>query len=309
MINERQNQPDCLELLYCQRFLYDQARFLWGVYFFVLATSVIISYCTAEHYKVFAGTFVTIMTIVNFFVEYYAKKNHSQAAEIQAEFDNRVYDLGTSNLQILLSDLEREQILMIANKKKRFVLNKKHLSECSLQNWYSDVSDVRRNTVAIYLCQLECIDWGTRLVKKFLNWNYALLFLLTIIIMLFFGTLKIGFLFNLLFTFPLFFCIVCLFRKLRSYKLKLDKIKMAEKLFELIIQNRDKDITMEDVTCLQEKINSFRKNSFLIPNWFYWLYRNDNQNIVSKLTANRIVQLKQYRPDLVVSHASRFIEV
>ena len=136
MINERQNQPDCLELLYCQRFLYDQARFLWGVYFFVLATSVIISYCTAEHYKVFAGTFVTIMTIVNFFVEYYAKKNHSQAAEIQAEFDNRVYDLGTSNLQILLSDLEREQILMIANKKKRFVLNKKHLSECSLQNWY-----------------------------------------------------------------------------------------------------------------------------------------------------------------------------
>lgn len=306
-INERQNDDDCLALLYGQRITYDKARMLWYIYFLIIVFNEIIVYVFSDKYHENISLVSIVLLLINLVIAWRAREQQNTAVEFQNEFDRRVFGFKDNKLEILLGELKLQDQITIKGEKKCFILNKKHLADESLKNWYSDVSLVKHENTAIFLCQLECIYWSKKLVHRLIVSCIVFLFIVLALAFLVYSSLQLGFVIKLLVSSPTIVFLFNFSKKLIVYYDYLKKIEQVEKRFSLMLSEKNDMIEEEEVLSFQAKQNKLRQISILVPNWFYWRFRETDQLDSQHTTDALIKKIQKHRPELLYDGVPRFI--
>lgn len=210
-----------------------------------------------------------MIPILSFVLSYYIGKQSQalrrNAAEIQQHFDLYVYQMEWNPL---LFGKKQNVTNLVAEKSE--VLRKKERKE--LRNWHELNNKKRSNEEEILICQQGNIKWDTNLRKRYKVLNCI------IIGAIFIGILFLGIIQEQ--TIPLLFgrmwIITPLLKWLSDVVQQLDfNIKNLEEI-DSRIEMLDKP-NMYDLQIIQNMIYEHRKTCLKIPDWFYNLFRDKDQ--------------------------------
>ena len=258
-IFSNQNKKENQILIVTQHFVYRSAKKL-AIILFIISVIFPISF---NIFLIFFNT-TTIATIFSFFsilflivsevVRNLLSNKKNIAAQIQQKFDIKVYELKNDFY------INEESIGLEIEKYKYKDWNRK-------KNWYNDYKKLDKNE-AIFYCQKENIDWTNNLSKKyvtFLKICFSIMLILSIISFIIINDSISHVISVFVICLPLFtYCYS------GSFKIKNDNIALKEindyaSKIELDIKNGIDEKKLEN---LQWMLFYYRKNKYLIPDWF-----------------------------------------
>ena len=198
------------------------------------------------------------------------KKWKFYGAGMQQYFDECVFDLKNSCRKYIcpkkLSQFERSKLIKKFEKKD----NK------PFQNWYSDFSSLSYED-AVYQCQKQNIRWDICVRKNYL------IFLIIISVVIIAGIVLNAIIkrMDILLIIAILSSLVPIVTFLYNGIKKLCKdIKSQRSLYEhieSIESEQTKKELWDEIEELQIEIFNYRKQAYLIPNWFYKLSRSSKQ--------------------------------
>lgn len=267
--SERQNDPELLNLLKLQRYKYNKVPNI-SVLNFILSVivpiilSIIGLFNIPNNYISYINYVGALCTIICLFLSSTLKTMKENAAKVQYIFDIQLFGFKRNNLicGTTITDL------LIQSKKEKIQKQK------GLENWYSIKNNI--NTVdAIFSCQQQNIRWDKKLRKLFLYFVLSISFISLFIIV------SIAILNNL--EFNILCSYIFLLLPIIAYCMSfifsiMDNIKNQNELVEILkIYKSKKNISMKELTSLEEKIFHYRKDLVKIPNWFFNVFRKSMQ--------------------------------
>lgn len=307
LINRRQNETEALNLLYCQRITYDKAR-VWGIIIFVIAifsTATIVLPIWFDIDKNILASTNILITVINGILFMFRSRTQELGARFQNHFDFYVYQL-KQNSYDKIKDIPPDDINVVRRCKKICEFKKKHLSCESLENWYSDVSEFSNEPAAILMCQLENVNWTYKLKTVYSSIVIGFLGFLLLFTFTLYSNESINYILNLIISLPLLTYIFLWGRDSIGDYLNHKNLKSnAESLYSKLLESGK--IQIADCIGLQNDIFQYRKSCLLVPNYFYWLFRNSYQSDSGKTTKYRIEKLKENYPMLFKSNMPKFI--
>ena len=270
-IRERQNEKVAIDYLAAQRQLYKESnRYELYKWICMVALPVI---CAVIKSIIIEDVVLNIITymipILSFVLSYYigeqSKILRRMAAEIQQHFDLYVYQMEWNTL---LFGKKQDVTNLVAEKSE--VLSKSEREK--LRNWYELDDKKHSNEEEIPVCQLENINWDGNLRKRYKVWNCIIIGIISIGILLW-GIIKEE-------TVPMLlgriWIIAPLLKWLWDVVQQLDfNIKTLEDLDSRMgmLDNPN----MYDLQMIQNMIYEHRKTCLKIPDWFYNLFKNKDQ--------------------------------
>ena len=270
-IRERQNEKVAIDYLAAQRQLYKESnRYELYKWICMVALPVI---CAVIKSIIIEDVVLNIITymipILSFVLSYYigeqSKILRRMAAEIQQHFDLYVYQMEWNTL---LFGKKQDVTNLVAEKSE--VLSKSEREK--LRNWYELDEKKHSNEEEIPVCQLENIKWDGNLRKRYKVWNCIIIGIISIGILLL-GIIKEE-------TVPMLlgriWIIAPLLKWLWDVVQQLDfNIKSLEDLDSRMgmLDNPN----MYDLQMIQNMIYEHRKTCLKIPDWFYNLFKNKDQ--------------------------------
>lgn len=271
-IFDRQNLQGLVEEQKTAHYCYRKGKWLSLLLIFFqillpIATNVIIIFTKND----IVSTILIVLSFIEFIVGEIIKHCMSRAkflgACLQQHFDEFVFELKNSSRKWLQPDkLTRDERLILIGKYK----NK---SNERFYNWYSDYSALPYEQ-AVYNCQKENLRWDLNIRKKYL-----------ILLIVMCSCLSLGLIINAicqrmniitlivalssLAPVGSYFC--GMFRKLGKdisiQKLLLDKITAIDE------KQQNAESIWDEIEELQVEIFKYRKSLYLIPDWFYKIFR------------------------------------
>lgn len=191
-------------------------------------------------------------------------------AGMQQYFDEFVFKLKNTCRKYIcpkkLSQFERSKLIKKFEKKdnKRF------------QNWYSNFTSLSYEN-AVYQCQKQNIRWDIYVRKNYLIFLVIISILIIVVIILNSIIRRM----NILLVIAILSSLVPIGSFLYNGIKKLyNDIKSQSALYEHIESIESKQTNKElwdEIEELQIEIYNYRKQAYLIPNWFYKLSRNSKQ--------------------------------
>lgn len=270
-INAKQNSKKSQEMIVAQHYTYREAK-LWVFILFII--SVIIPLCINigliwiknETIAAIISFFSIITLIITELIRNKIAKIKEIAASIQQLFDISVFGLKND---------------FCINKDKVFAYLRKYKNKDWVRkaNWYTVSNNVEHNK-AVFYCQKENIDWTQSLSKKFKSLLYLLISLLVVMVVLnfiFINDSIIHIISVIITSLPLLSYVYCGLVKIKNDDDALDELNKYTLVIEGILKtSKDIDLYIEN---LQWMIFYFRKNKYLIPDWFDKLYYKKIQEI------------------------------
>ena len=271
----RQNEDKSLAMLAAQRELYNEVAILDLVdaILLVFLPLLFASVSNSIEGVNWASNIVYVLSIVMVFLSKAIEKcicNKRQAAAlIQLEFDVYVFNMPWDKK---LFGKQKNLNSIIVDKSKRILNNKRE--KASLENWYVPTCSQMSLERGILLCQKENFNWDVGLRKRFMCFSIIAVVILSM------GIFVLGFIFDESFR-TVFFRIIFVIPMIKWLYGIITKLNGdIERLNELdrdfcSVGNR---ITMSDLQLIQKSITDHRKAALKIPNCFYYLFRNNNED-------------------------------
>ncbi len=296
-INKRQNSELNLKRLAAQRQLYTDAKkimlsqyFLSGVVTVILA---LIGNLVQKEYVVYTVFGAIIIAFLDeIFLSQKIDDIKQIAARIQEDFDCDV--LQTHQNCIKYENISTKELVQ---EKSQVYLLKNHNYEI-LKNWYPGM-DGADNRYGKILCQSTNCWWNQALRKKyveFLNISLFLVFIILLSIAIIKGITLSGFIMSVFS--PILPSFVLVYKINRDNKKAISNLNhMKNKLDEIIqkIQSgnyyTDEQLAT-DTRCLQDMIYENRALSPLIPDKFYFKYRNKYEEVAQATNRDLVDTIK-----------------
>jgi hypothetical protein len=206
------------------------------------------------------------------FLRRYESDDRSSAAKIQEMFDIDLFGISWNDV-VADSKVDEEKIISCADNYK-----KKNKNLDNLYDWYPKcIADVDM-PVAIAICQRINIWWDVNLRKK-LFWSIIFFIVLLTLVLFVFGKNLAN---SVFFLFPMlpFYEVIINYAISQSNSIKriLNLKNKIEKLLD------DKKLLFDEIKAsillrsIQDEIFRHRESCIFIPDWFYKLFRNKQED-------------------------------
>lgn len=283
-ITETQNSAENLELLAAQRYLYTFGKKLQRLEVFLCVPCLIVFAILSMHLDS-GQAFLSLASVGVVFTNAlilgpWIKSTKARAAKIQNLFDCNVLNIPWNYLK-LGAKPGKEMTSEYAAKYKQ-----KETDFSSLKDWYSDKPVGSEDTSTILFQQKSNVWWDSYLRKRFIIYrlivDVSFFLLLLVICTIIDCSLKSFILQVLIPLIPLFLLSNKLYRQHRQaflkYKRTNDYLKVV---FEKIQKGdyRREDVEIESIL-LQDEIYESRTTSPLLPDWFYFVFRKKQEDIL-----------------------------
>lgn len=293
---DKQNTENNIQLLCAMRNFYDVAKRIKGFIFFIsvllpltymayrFMTNIIKIELGYDKLMISVGL---VWMIIMYFLERFAEGYVAKGTKVQEKFDTNIFDLPTNEV-LVLEDVSEEDIYDGANAYKG--------NKDTLIDWYGASTKGAPHYLKVLIAQRMNIIWGNELKKK-----YQVLIQIILILIAIFGLfsaiyLNMNFIESVLFLLlplmPLFYLGL---KTLHSLTKQIGQNKAIDKKILSDCKQFEKvGIENIKVRCRLYQNYIFTENrlrTVIIPNWFYWLYRNNTNN---KLVETNNKLLAQY---------------
>lgn len=289
-INELQNTEEILIYLTAQRKLYSCSKNILRIKFFISTFVAIIGLNKAINNNTYFKVISTLWIIIFFILENKQKKKRKTAADMQEVVDRKLYELDMDIPGLDEHGLYKEALKIEKDNIEYF---KEQMStdghNGGVVNWYSDVSKLSKEN-AIIFCQIENINWDSDLRRRFYKFNKSLLF---IIILIYIGYYRNETIKSIFFSmYPILSILIdrigYIFNDYNSLNSGKELIGYLNKLYMNIGKNggyKTKDKILSIQHCIYER----RYTVLPIPDWFYNIYRSEDQIYYNEL----VLKLKE----------------
>ncbi len=274
----RQNQPENLRYQTVAGECYKHGKLLS---YFTFLFAVIIPLSLAIVQKFVANSMVVaifciiafICWIIGMLLRSEANRYKNNGACFQQLFDESVLGIkNTSNKYIAPKMLPQEERL-------KLMMKYKEKNSKSKKDWYSDYSSLPY-CEAVFCCQKENIRWDLGLRKRYrtLLLILALIAIGIVILLAILKNKRVSTIILALFSvFTLIEYFINSYRKIKNDIEKQSKIKLKMELIEENIKVYS-DL-WDKIEELQVEIFEYRKKAYLIPDWFYKIFRKKDQQM------------------------------
>ncbi len=261
-IFKRQNESEMLQLITSQHYTYSLAK-KWNLFLFILMVIIplIINAITAFIPK----DSTILLSLFSFFslcilisgpiIDYRISNLKNVGALIQQKFDCYIYGLN------LYDEIHDDEIESFVNKYGDLDFDRK-------KDWYENHSKLEQN-LGIFYSQKENVTWSSDLLSKYYGFSIVIAIIMvifTVINFILFDKNISTILCILSILFPWISYCINSFIKIRKSKENIRKLKRRIQIIESYISSNN-DIFSE-IQKLQIDIFLWRKEMFLIPDWF-----------------------------------------
>ncbi|RFM31937.1 S-4TM family putative pore-forming effector [Chitinophaga silvisoli] len=274
-IKQQQNLPDNIRLLEAQRFLYSRAKMIFTIQI-VLTVFVVIALNWMKLIKKeelpFNAAYISLISLAITLFDLLLfggliSNLRTNAAKIQEQFDCNVYNMPWNKI----NSGNKAERHIIAKNAKKYISD----PESPLENWYDIKIDNLPQDMAILRCQETNLFYDSELRERFKRSS------LYCCILLFAIELLIGFNNNVTVQAFISNIVAPLLPAIAlTIKIVLDNMKSIKASVELkkqvdAIEANKGVLTMENLRQIQDKIYCSRRDSALVPDWFYNLKRKE----------------------------------
>ena len=274
-----QNEEKYLSLLKAQRVAYSQAKLfqIFDLLSVVIAVIFpIVGIYNSKFINILSG-FSVVWTIIYLIAEGFRKKKTIEGAKIQEQFDTELFDIEWNSI-LVGEKVKPDKIYDLRQKKK---------NENSFRNWYSTkIPQNLPKNIKIILCQRINSSWELDLRSRFV-------LVLISLIVIYYGTFitisiikNIGLYDMLLLLSPsISFLVYGVQHSIALNKQVKSKNELLTKIDKKIEEysNSKKIPTEIEIRQIQDIIYNQRTVPEKIPDWFYKIFRNYNENKTDKL--------------------------
>ena len=248
---------------------------------FLIVLPVIINVVLQLVNNVVLSSILIVLSVIDFVMGEIIKKLLNKAkfngAGMQQFFDEVVFNLKNSSKKYLVpKKLSQEERIKLIRKFE-------DKDNSPYRNWYSDYSALPYEQ-AVYNCQKENIRWDISIRKKYRVFLIILASLAAILVTISAVLQRM----NILSLIAILATIAPFLSYFYSGLQKLHKdISSQQQLYDVIgsiegkLKNKKK--IWDEIEELQVEIFDYRKKAYLIPNWFYKLYRKSMQTYEDRL--------------------------
>lgn len=274
-IVERQNEDQYINYLGAQRQLYNEAKksntivLLFSVILPLILAGIQLIVNDNNQLNVASYILSIISMVISLCLSSCIKRKKELAAEIQQYFDTYVYQMPWDNK---LFGRQRDVTYIVAEKSQK--LFQKVGERENLVNWYTAIAGTVDLNKGILMCQKENYNWDVGLRRRFRFWSSIIIISLVALIFAI-GIVKNEPVTTLLCRIA--FVVPMLQWLLETIKQLNEDIKNLEELDELITPLGPR--SMENLQEIQSKIYVHRKSCFTIPNKFYEIYKNNDEDV------------------------------
>lgn len=273
-IRLRQNEEHSIEMLAAQRQLYNNAKRYNSLstalsVWIPFGMSILLLFVQEDSPVGIVSYILSIISaIISFIVDGIISNQKELAASIQQKFDIYIYTMPWNERIFGKHKNLNNEIASYSNK---ILLN--HKEKESLCDWYTPSVEEKDLNEGILSCQRENVWWDVGLRKRFKRGSIMAIVVLCIAVFIM-GICKNESTVRLLWRFAF---VAPMLEWLFSTIGKLNKdINDLQELDDRI--NSDEAKTMEDLQDIQKLIFDHRKNCFAIPNFFYKLFKNNDED-------------------------------
>lgn len=289
----RQNEPENLRYQTIASACYRHGKIL--SYFAFMCYVIIPCIFTIVQKFITNDTIVAVFCVITLLfwcVGIYLRKRiacyKNYGACFQQYFDENVLKIDTSSKKFIVqSTLLLEQRIKLMKKFK----NKNIYSKT---NWYNDYSFLSY-AKAVFYCQTENIRWDLDLRKRYINFLFILGISLLIIIVLFAILMHQSVVTLILALFSSLAIIEYFYSSYNKISKDIKKQSLIKSGMEQVERNIKNDRELwNKIEEIQFEIFEYRKKAYLIPDWFYKIFRKNDQDVSDMLAK----ELKKERKEL-----------
>lgn len=146
-----------------------------------------------------------------------------------------------------------------------------------LKNWYTTVAETVDLKKGILMCQKENYNWDVNLRKRFRMLSFIVIIALIVLIFLL-GIVKNETVVMLLYRIA--FIVPMLQWLFKTVKVLNRDVENLEELDDLIGSSEPK--SMDKLQMIQSKIYIYRKSCYTIPDKFYKIYKNNDEDVAHR---------------------------
>lgn len=274
-IRSRQNEEHSIEMLAAQRKLYNDAKAVnWistalSVWIPFILSILLVFVIQNNPLETISYIISIISMLISLCIDSYIKKRKELAASVQQKFDVYVYQMPWNerlfgkNRNLNHAIAEHSKLIMSKEDEKK-----------ALYDWYTPVVDEKSINDGILACQRENQWWDVGIRKR-----YRLACCISIIIMtvIVFGMgiirneEAVKLLWRFAFIVPMVQWLIDTVKQLNE---DIDNLKGMDEMI-----NDESSKSMDDLQDIQAKIYEHRKGCFAIPDFFYNVFKeNDEDN-------------------------------
>lgn len=282
-IRIRQNEEQSIAMLAAQRQLYNDAKAVdWISTVLSVWTPFVMSIMLLfikQGSRLELATYIVsiVSMMVSLYVEGYIKKRKELAASIQQKFDIYVYHMPwNERLFGKNKNLNNE----IAKYSKKILSDGKQ--KASLKDWYTSQADEKALNEGILTCQRENQWWDVGIRKRY---RTACVIGIIALVTIVFGMgiarneTVVILLWRLAFIVPMVQWFATTVKQIN------EDIENLQEVDEMVNDNVSK--TMEDLQDIQKKIFEHRKSCFTIPNFFYNIFKDNDEDEAHRIASMR----------------------
>lgn len=268
-IKVQQDLPQNLKLLAAQRVAYERAKYVFGLQvLFTVVFAVALNFVRLLPKERIIDSLPYILAfsiLISFadlliFVKYISKMR-TNAAKVQELFDCSIYHMEWNSFNCG----SKPDAIFIYNNFKRYIPDPSR----KIENWYDiDLSGLKQES-AILLCQETNLWYDSNLREKFKN------LALYILVGLMLGSFLISMVSKqdagMIVLYILAPLLPAILLTIKIYQENEKSIGASNELKKAIftLKQSSKVLSMEDLRQIQDKIFCSRKDSALVPEWFY----------------------------------------
>ncbi|MBZ6229360.1 S-4TM family putative pore-forming effector [Streptomyces olivaceus] len=286
-IAEAQNSVRSLRLLAAQRRLYADAKLIHNVRLAVVIFSGFIGVALALYFPLARAPIgfgsAAVLLLISIVGSARERRKSKEAAGVQEEFDTEIFKLPWNSV---LADRPTNGLVVEAAHR--------HKGD-GLENWYSDTESLAR-PLDVLVCQRSNLAWG---VSNHRRWAATVM---AAIIAWMAGIIAICYFLDLSFASSIFAVVTPLLPTFREY------IEMWRSNIESVLSKEKAESKISDiwesamksrrvpsiVKCreVQDRICAIRQVNPIIPDWFYWAFRERGEKVMRVSVADYVEQAR-----------------
>lgn len=280
-IRLRENDDYSIEMLAAQRQIYSDAKKLGCI---STLLSVLIPFVMAiillfipENSPAGIASYILsiISAIISFVVDKIISNKKEMAAYIQQKCDIYIYTMPWNARLFGKNKNINSEIVCFSRK----IMSNNEMKN-KLYDWYTPAVDEKELNEGILACQRENVWWDVGLRRRYKIVSIIVISFLCIAVFLM-GIYKnesvVRLLWRLAFIMPMVEWLLSTIGQIN------EDIKNLQELDDIINDNESK--TIEDLQDIQKLIYEHRKNCFAIPNFFYNLFKNNDEDKAHRIAS------------------------
>lgn len=245
---------------------------------FTIITSVTKNNIVSSVSVVFAFLLIIVNRVFNDYIA--KKKNH--AADIQQYIDVKIYSKVTEH------NCEEWGTIISDSQIAESTINISQNKMDDVRNWYSDYSKFDPMWQVFY-CQKENLRWDSKLKKEykwFISIVSTIIFLILIMLSIAINPTVLSCISVIAWIFPVADYTYSVYRELCDEAERFKNMQMENENIDILLNNNEYRLAYFKQIELQRKIWNNRKNSILVPDWFYKKRKDKHQHAEDSIAEN-----------------------